>query len=335
MMRSHNDRYTEIHPAITTQGRFDAIDSVRSLGYVGSMIAPPAPTHDVPSQSNLSWSAVSRLIRLRNQTGTWLLLLPTLWSLILAARGIPPWPLIVIFSLGSFLMRSAGVVLNDLADRRFDRHVTRTQHRPLASGELWSWHALVVVGILLAGAGLLVLSLNSFTIMLSPIALLLAGLYPFAKRVVQIPQAMLGIAFGWGTIMAWAASHGSIDAPAWLLFAATACWAVGYDTIYALQDREDDERIGVKSSALFFGSSAWLAVGISFTAMVVLLGLAGWLTQIGWFFYGVLAGVSLFCAAQALKLRNADAPLPAFDMFRQHVWVGTALLAGLLGGFLL
>jgi 4-hydroxybenzoate polyprenyltransferase len=335
MRHSHNDPYTEIHPAITTQGRFEAIDSARSLGYVGSMIAPPAPPLDVPSQANLSWSAVTRLIRLRSQTGTWLLLLPTLWSLILAARGIPPWPLIVIFSLGSFLMRSAGVVLNDLADRRFDRHVTRTQHRPLASGELRPWHALVVVSILLAGACLLVLSLNSFTIMLSPIALLLAWLYPFAKRVVQIPQAMLGIAFGWGTIMAWAASHGSIDAPAWLIFAATACWAVGYDTIYALQDREDDERIGVKSSALFFGSSAWLAVGISFTAMVVLLGLAGWLTQIGWFFYGVLAGVSLFCATQALKLRNADAPLPAFDMFRQHVWVGTALLAGLLGGFLL
>lgn len=334
MRHSHNDLYTEIHPAITTQGQFDAIDRSRSLGYVGSMIAPSAPPHDVPSQSNFSWSAVTRLIRLRNQTGTWLLLLPTLWSLILAARGIPPWLLIVIFSLGSFLMRSAGVVLNDLADRPFDRHVTRTQHRPLASGELRPWHALVVVGILLAGAGLLVLLLNSFTIMLSPIALLLAGLYPFAKRVVQIPQAMLGIAFGWGTIMAWAASDGTIEAPAWLVFAATVCWAVGYDTIYALQDREDDERIGVKSSALFFGSSAWLAVGVSFIAMVALLGLAGWLTQIGWFFYAVLAGVNLYCATQALKLRNPVAPLPAFDMFRRHVWVGSAILVGLIGGFL-
>jgi 4-hydroxybenzoate polyprenyltransferase len=335
MRRSHNDRYTEIHPAITTQGRFDAIDSVLSLGYVGSMIAPPATPHEFPSQPNPSWSAVSRLIRLQSQTGTWLLLLPTLWSLILAARGIPPWSLVVIFSLGSFLMRSAGVILNDLADRRFDRHVTRTQQRPLAAGELLPWHALIVLSILLGAAGLLVLMLNPFTILLSPCALLLAGLYPFAKRLIQVPQAMLGIAFGWGTIMAWTASHGTIDAPAWLIFAATACWAVGYDTIYALQDREDDKRIGVKSSAIFFGSSGWLAVGVSFTAMVVLLGLAGWLTQIGWFFYGVLASASVFCTAQALKLRNPVAPSQAFNMFRQHVWVGTALLAGLLGGFLL
>ena len=262
-------------------------------------------------------------------------MLPTLWSLTIAARGLPPWQLIIIFSLGSFLMRSAGVVLNDLADRRFDRQVARTQQRPLATGELQPRHALAVVGVLLAAAGLLVLLLNPLTILLSPVALLLAGLYPFAKRIIRIPQAVLGIAFGWGTIMAWTASRGTVDAPAWVLFAATACWAIGYDTIYALQDREHDSRIGVHSSALFFGSSVWLAVGVSLSAMMLLLGIAGWLAGIGRPFYVVLAAVSLFYLRQALALRSPVTAAQAFHMFHQHAWIGTALLAGLLSGFLL
>jgi len=299
-------------------------------------MAESAPVNPhIPSASNPSWSAVSRLVRLKNQTGTWLLLLPTIWSLVLAARGIPPWQLILIFSLGSFVMRSAGVALNDLADCSFDRRVARTQDRPLASGALSPTHALLVLTLLLTLAIILLLLLNPLTQLLSPIALLLAILYPFAKRVIHVPQAVLGIAFGWGTIMAWTASRGTIDLPVWFIFAATVCWAVGYDTIYALQDTEDDQRIGVKSSALFFGSSVWLAVGVSVTAMVVLLGIAGWLMQIGWLFYGMLAAVSLFCLRQALTLRRPILPAQAFHMFQQHVWVGFAILAGLLGGFLL
>jgi 4-hydroxybenzoate polyprenyltransferase len=295
--------------------------------------APVSP--HIPSKSNPSWSAFTRLVRLKSQTGTWLLLLPTMWSLVLAAEGIPPWQLILIFSLGSFVMRSAGVVLNDLADRSFDRHVARTQDRPLASGALSQTHAMLVLALLLALATCLLLLLNSVARLLSPIALLLATLYPFAKRVIHVPQAVLGIAFGWGTVMAWAASRGTIDIPVWFVFAATTCWAVGYDTIYALQDTEDDRRIGVKSSALFFGSSVWLAVGVSVTAMMVLLGIAGWLMQIGWLFYGMLAAVSLFCLRQALMLRRPIQPAEALHMFQQHVWVGFTILAGLLGGFLL
>ena len=283
---------------------------------------------------NLSWSAVSRLIRLKNQTGTWLLLLPTMWSLVLAARGLPPWQLILIFMLGSLLMRSAGVILNDLADRSFDRHVTRTQTRPLASGELSPTHALMVLAILLIIAMLLLLTLNRLTLLLGPVALLLAALYPFAKRVIHVPQAVLGIAFGWGSIMAWTASRETVETPAWLIFAATACWAIGYDTVYALQDTEDDRRIGVKSSALFFGSAVWLAVGVSVAAMIVFLGTAGWLMQIGWLFYAILAAVSLFFLKQVLSLRSPIEPAQAFHMFQQHVWVGVAILAGLLGGFL-
>jgi len=262
-------------------------------------------------------------------------MLPTLWSLALAAHGVPPLRLLAIFITGSFVMRSAGVVLNDLADRSFDRHVTRTQIRPLASGELSPTHALLVVGLFLLLAGMLVLLLDPFTILLSPVAVLLASLYPFAKRVIHIPQAMLGIAFGWGTIMAWTASRGDIEAPAWCLYAATVCWAIGYDTIYALQDREDDRRIGVKSSALLFGSSTWIAVGAVFCAMLLLLGLAGWLVHIGWIYYVALAAVGVWCLRQAVQLRQAVPPSTAFQMFQQHVWVGVAVFIGMIAGFLL
>jgi 4-hydroxybenzoate polyprenyltransferase len=299
------------------------------------MTVPAPDTRRIPSAPIPSWSVVGRLVRIRSQTGTWLLLLPTLWALVLAAEGLPSWRLILLFSLGSFIMRSAGVVLNDLADRSFDRHVARTKQRPLASGEILPAQALIVLAVLLTLAAVLVGFLNTTTILLSPVAVLLAALYPFAKRFIHIPQAMLGIAFGWGTIMAWTASRGTLDVPVWFVFAATICWAIGYDTVYAMQDREDDQRIGVKSSALFLGSFVWLAVGISLTAMVTLLGIAGWLTQIGWFFYGMLASVSLFCIKQALALRKPLEPSQAFRMFQQHVWIGTALLAGLIGGFVL
>jgi len=299
-------------------------------------MADPVPETLVPSrQPRLTWSNISRLIRLPNQTGTWLLLLPTLWALVLAARGLPPWHLVVIFALGSFLMRSAGVVLNDLADRSFDRRVARTQGRPLASGELTPNHALMIVIILLSLAATLVYLLNVQTILLSPIALLLAALYPFAKRIIHIPQAILGIAFGWGTIMAWTASRGAIDAQAWLIFAATICWAIGYDTIYALQDQQDDRRIGVKSSALFFGSYTWLAVGIALAVMLMLLGIAGWIAEIGWIFYGVLAAGGLYGVKQVVELKSPVEPARAFRMFHEHVWLGSAVLIGLIAGFLL
>ena len=261
-------------------------------------------------------------------------MLPTLWSLVLAARGMPPLRLFVIFAAGSFVMRSAGVVMNDFADRSFDQHVARTKVRPLASGELSTTHAVLVAGLLLLLAGMLVLFLDPLTILLSPIAVLLAAIYPLAKRVIHIPQAMLGIAFGWGTIMAWTASQGAIDAPAWCLFTATICWAIGYDTIYALQDREDDRRIGVKSSALLFGSSAWIAVGTVFCAMLLLLGLAGWLADIGWIYYAALAAIGAWCLRQALQLRQTVTTPTAFRMFQQHVWVGTAVFIGMIAGFL-
>lgn len=288
-------------------------------------------TETVP---RLTWANFSRLIRLPSQTGTWLLMLPTLWALVLSSRGLPPLRLLVIFALGSFVMRSAGVVLNDLADRSFDRHVARTQQRPLASGELSREHALVVLAVLLTLAALLVVQLNVLTMLLSPAAVLLAALYPFAKRVVHVPQAVLGIAFGWGTIMAWTASRGTIENPAWLTFAATICWAIAYDTIYALQDVDDDRRVGVKSSALYFGSRAWLAVGAACAIMLVLLGTAAQSVGTGWTTHGVLAGVAIVFTKQVNELRTPVSPARAFALFHQHVWIGTVILVGFVVGFL-
>jgi 4-hydroxybenzoate polyprenyltransferase len=282
----------------------------------------------------LTWSNVSRLIRLPSQTGTWLLMLPTLWALVLASRGLPPWRLLMIFMLGSFLMRSAGVVLNDLADRSFDRHVARTRRRPLASGDLTAPHALFVLAVLLTLAAILVLQLNTLTIALSPVAIVLAAIYPLAKRVMPLPQAVLGIAFGWGTIMAWSASRGTIEPTAWLTFAATMCWAIAYDTIYALQDMEDDRRIGVKSSALYFGPHAWLAVGMAAALMLLLLGIGAGMVGIGGTAYAMLTAVGIFFAKQVNELRKPVGPTRAFELFHQHVWAGTAILFGLVLGFL-
>jgi len=294
-------------------------------------------TTSAPSSSTLRgipWSALARLIRLYNQTGTYLLLLPTLWALALAAQGFPPLSLSVVFILGSFLMRSAGVILNDLADQSFDREVDRTKTRPLASGELPRSQALMLLFLLLFLSGNLLWFLDPFVLWLAPWALLLAILYPFCKRWIQIPQAVLGLAFGWGTIMAWAAVRGQLDGPAWCLFGATAAWAVAYDTIYAIQDQDDDRRIGVKSSALLFGPFIYLGVGAALSIMLLLLSTAGWLAGIGWPYYATLTGLALFFLAQIGQLRKPIVPSQAFRMFRTHVWVGAAVLIGLLAGLL-
>ncbi|MGH9649573.1 MAG: 4-hydroxybenzoate octaprenyltransferase [Terriglobales bacterium] len=276
---------------------------------------------------------LAHLIRLFNQSGTLLLLLPTLWSLLLAAQGRPVWSLVAIFVAGSFLMRSAGVVLNDLADRSYDRQVMRTRSRPLASGALGAPEAwLTALGLMTAAAALL-LFLNRLTILLSPVAFLLAAAYPYSKRIVAIPQAVLGAAFGWGAVMAWAAARNSLDGPVWLLYAGTVCWAVAYDTIYALQDRDDDARIGVKSSVILFVDWTWLAVGVSLGGMVVCLGLSGWMVGLGPMFYAVLAAIGGFLSWQVQRLRSHVPPERAFAMFKQHVWVGVAVLAAIWLGF--
>jgi len=292
------------------------------------------PSASLAASSGVPWAALIRLIRLRNQTGTALLLIPTLWSLVLATHGLPALRLIAIFVAGSFLMRSAGVILNDLADQSFDREVARTKVRPLASGELPRSFAWALLSIILLAAATLLFFLHPLVMWLAPVALCLAALYPFSKRWIPVPQAVLGLAFGWGTVMAWAAVQARLDLPVWCLFAAAAAWAVAYDTIYALQDREDDGRIGVKSAALFFGSLTWLAVGAALCTMLVLLGAAGWMTKIGWPYYAALLSVGLFFAVQIAELRRPVDPHRAFALFRAHVWAGALILGGMVAGFL-
>ncbi len=281
-----------------------------------------------------SWTAIADLIRLRNQSGTWLLMLPSLWALVLAKQGHPPLWLIGVFALGSFVMRSLGVVINDVADRKFDKHVARTSTRPLAAGRLTLVHAMVVAFSLALLAAALVATLNGLTIALSPIALFLASIYPFCKRWIHMPQAVLGIAFGWGSIMAWAASRATIEPQAWWLFGATICWAIAYDTIYALQDREDDQRIGVKSSALFFGTRVPLAVGLFLMGMMGCLIAAGQLSGLGVGYYVILALLGGICLRQVRRLRVPLAPHEAFGIFYEHVYVGAAILVALWIGTL-
>jgi 4-hydroxybenzoate polyprenyltransferase len=287
-----------------------------------------------PSDNFSRLKLIAALIRLPSQTGTLLLMLPALWALVLASQGRPDPRLLVIFMAGAFLMRSAGVILNDVADRRLDREVERTRTRPLASGALSTGEALAALLVLLAAAGGLLLLLDPLALFLSPVALLLASAYPFAKRFLPIPQAVLGVAFGWGVVMAWAAARGALEPQAWLLFGGTIAWAVAYDTIYALQDREDDRRAGIRSSAILFGQWTWLAVAASFGLTAACLGIAGWLSGIGPVFYGVLGASCGFVSQQAWMLRKPVPAPSAFSMFRQHAWIGAAILAGFWMGFL-
>ena len=296
-----------------------------------------SPPTDLPSGHNpekLSlFSAFSRLIRLRNQSGTLLLVLPSLWALVLASHGKPDPVLILVFVLGAFLMRSAGVVFNDLADRSIDRKVQRTRQRPLASGALLPTQALGFAMVIMLLAFWLVWFLNPFTIALSPIALLLAAIYPFAKRFIHIPQLVLGVAFGWGAVMAWAAVRSQLETTTWLLFSATVCWAIAYDTIYALQDKEDDLRIGVKSSAILFGSYVWLGVATFSAFTVILIGMAGWMMTLGALFYIGLVGISVFLGYQSWELIKVRPPELYFTMFKKHIWVGLAILGSFWIGF--
>ena len=284
---------------------------------------------------SLSWSDLADLIRLRNQTGSLLLLFPTLWALVLAGDGHPTLSLAAIFVAGVFVMRSAGVTVNDLWDRDLDRRVQRTRERPLASGRMQPGAAMAIFLALIGIAAGLVFLLNPLAVALSPFALLLAVLYPLAKRVLPLPQAVLGIAFGWGAIMAWAAVRNEVGWPAVGLFVATIFWAIGYDTIYALQDQEDDRLVGMHSAALLFGPWTWVAVGSALSAMVVVLGLVGVATDLAWPFYVTLLLTGLLFAWQVRRIRYPIAPAQAFALFKQHIWAGALILAGLWSGVLL
>ncbi len=275
------------------------------------------------------WEAIVDLIRLDRPYGTLLLLLPVLWSLMIASEGLPTLTLILIFSSGAFLMRSAGCVMNDLADRDLDRRVSRTKERPLPSRRMTTGEALVVLGILLTLAALLLFFLDPLTRWLSLGGLAVAGLYPFTKRYIHLPQLIMGIAFGWGALMAWTAVRHTLELPALLTFAATLFWATGYDTIYALLDRDDDIKVGIKSTAILFGRYTWIALAALFGLASFFLLLLGLRTERASIYYFTLVLITLSFGYQVFKVRgNPDKPM-TFSLFKSHVGIGVLVLAGI------
>ena len=271
------------------------------------------------------------LIRLDKPIGTLLLLWPTLWALWLASGGVPDVKILLIFVTGTFLMRSAGCAINDYADRDFDRHVQRTQGRPVTSGKISGKEAVIIATVLAGIAFLLIQPLNAYAKKLSVLALVVAFIYPFTKRFFAMPQAVLGIAFGFGIPMAYAAIQNAIPFEAWILFVGNIFWAIAYDTAYAMVDREDDLRLGLRTSAITFGEHDVLAIAISYAVLFIS---QIWVAQladlsnyflIGWF-------SALACAVYHLKLISTRGREECFQAFRQNNWLGGFLFLGIVLG---
>src|SRR5471032_2390148 len=269
-----------------------------------------------------------RLIRLDKPIGTVLLLWPTLCALWLAQQGLPDWRLILIFTLGTFLMRSAGCAINDYADQDIDKFVKRTAERPITSGRISGKEALAVAGVLTLLAFCLVLPLNTLTRQLSVAAVIIAATYPYFKRFFAIPQAYLGIAFGFGIPMGFAAITNAVPVVAWLLLLGNVFWAVAYDTEYAMVDRDDDLKIGIKTSAITFGRYDVAIIMFCYAAFLLLWLACGWQLGLrGWFCAGlaVATGMALYHYT-LIRGRQRD---PCFTAFRHNNWLGAAIFVGI------
>lgn len=277
--------------------------------------------------------AYERLVRLDKPIGSLLLLWPTLWAVWLASNGRPDWAIVVIFVLGTVLMRSAGCAVNDFADRRFDPHVERTRERPLAAGEIAPLEALAVGVFFALLAFALVLFLNRLAILLSFVALAIAWSYPFTKRFFALPQAYLGIAFGFGIPMAYAAIRESLPWECWWLLAANVFYSFAYDTEYAMVDRDDDRKLGLRTSALTLGRWDVAAVLASYAAMLALLAGLGAALGLAWPFYAGIAAAAAM-AARHWRLIRERSREGCFRAFRQANWIGAAVFAGIVAGFL-
>lgn len=274
-------------------------------------------------------NAYERLLRLDKPIGILLLLWPTLWGLWFSAAGQPNWIVVWVFVMGTVLMRSAGCAINDSADRNYDRQVERTRHRPLATGEVSMKEAFILFGLLSLCAFILVALLDKkMLLMLTLPALFLVVSYPFAKRFLAIPQAYLGVAFGFGIPMAYAAHLDRIPATAWWLLLANVFWAIAYDTEYAMVDREDDLKIGIKTSAITFGRFDVPAVMLCYALTLGLLGWMGWQMQRGWVFYGGLTVAGSIMVWHFLLIRSRQ-PLACFRAFLNNNFVGLAIFAGI------
>ncbi|MBY7885569.1 4-hydroxybenzoate octaprenyltransferase [Vibrio fluvialis] len=274
-----------------------------------------------------------QLTRMDRPIGSLLLLWPTIWALILAARGMPDLKVLAVFVIGVFAMRSAGCVINDFADRKVDGHVKRTAQRPLPAGKVTAREAFTLFLVLSLLSFLLVLTMNPLTIKLSFAGLVLAFIYPFMKRYTHLPQFFLGLAFSWSIPMAWAAQAGELPLVAWYLFVINVLWTVAYDTQYAMVDRDDDLLIGVKSTAILFGRFDKLIIGVLQLLTVAMLIALGYSYQLGASYYwGLLAASGLFVYQQHL-IRHRER-MPCFQAFLNNNYVGMAISVGLFISFL-
>jgi 4-hydroxybenzoate polyprenyltransferase len=272
--------------------------------------------------------AYEKLIRLDKPIGTLLLLWPTLWALWLAKGGVPSWQMLWIFGVGTLLMRSAGCAINDFADRRFDPLVERTKNRPLATGAIRPWEAVLVAVVLALAAFLMILKLNRLTILLSVAALVIAAIYPFTKRFFVMPQAWLGVAFGFGIPMAFAAQTNGVPPLAWALLAANVLWTIAYDTEYAMVDRDDDVKLGLRTSAILFGERDVAAVMACYALfLLAMVGIGLWQGYGPWYSAGILVAAGI--AAYHYRLIRDRTREGAFRAFRHNNWIGAAIFAGI------
>ncbi|QIR04981.1 4-hydroxybenzoate octaprenyltransferase [Salinivibrio costicola] len=275
--------------------------------------------------------ALAQLARLDRPIGTLLFLWPTLWALFLAADGLPPFDVLAVFVLGVYMMRAAGCVINDYADRHFDGHVKRTKDRPLPSGRISEKEALALFFGLVLASFALVLTQNLLTIQLSFVGVALAFVYPFMKRYTHLPQLVLGLAFSWGIPMGFAAVQDTIPPVAWLLFMANNCWIIAYDTLYAMVDRDDDLKIGVKSTAILFGRWDKAAIGgLQLSTLLLLMLVGNWLSLSAGFHWSLLAAFALFVYQQYL-VRERER-MPCFQAFMNNNYVGLVVFLGVLAG---
>jgi len=286
-------------------------------------------------RSEPTWLKIIRLLRWDKPEGRLILMIPALWAVFLAAGATPPLPLVGVIVLGTFATSAAGCVANDLWDRDIDPQVERTRNRPLASRALSIRVGIVVGLVALVCALILSLYLNQLSFWLCVAAVPVILFYPAAKRFFPIPQLVMAIAWGFGVLISWSAVTGSLDRPTWLLWGATVFWALGFDTVYAMSDREDDKRIGVNSSALFFGKYAPEAIAIFFAGTVFLLAWLGVVMQLHLGFWMALVLAAAGWIWQYIRLRDPQLPNPAYgEIFRQNVWLGFLLLGGMIAGIL-
>jgi 4-hydroxybenzoate polyprenyltransferase len=291
----------------------------------------PEPAHSPLRQKLLTYW---RLTRMHRPIGIFLLLWPVLWSLWIAGHGAPRVGVVVVFVLGTVLMRAAGCVINDYADRNFDPYVSRTQDRPLARREIAPEEALRFFAVLVAIAGFLVLTMNRLTIYLAFVAVPLAIVYPFMKRYTYLPQVYLGAAFGWGVPMSFAAQTNALPPVAWLLLASVVLWVLVYDTEYAMVDREDDLEIGVKSTAILFDDADRLIIGLLQVLLLVDFVLVGREANLHWPYYAGVAGAGLLCLHQQYLIRERE-PAACFRAFLANNWLGATLFVALVADYLL